>query len=1407
MNISALRSRTVAVTALVASIISGLGLVAVPSPASAAPLNIQAASPAVPSNAPTNLVANPGAGTASISWTRPTNSGGALITAFRVLYSTDATFATGVSAIEVLGSRTYVTLTGLQNSTTYYAKVAARTSAGVGAYSAPASVTTIAVPAALTGLAVSPNLQGLAVRWNTPAVPALATAKITGYRVDYSTSPTFATYSSTSAKVVTSATTAAKISGLQTNVTYYVRAAAINAAGTGSFTDTVSGTPIAVPDVPTNVAAVAAAAVSGKITVTWKAPTVTGGAPVNGFVIDYSTTPDFTPSTTGHSEIKSGTAVRKDITGLEPSTLYYVRVAAKNVTGSGGYSSNATVSTINMPSAPRSLVVTPTVRGLYLTWSAPASLAGRTVTNYVVTYSRNEDMSGAKAVVLGRTATNADLANLTVGATYYVRVATQASQGPGASARSTAVPVSSAVAPQIDQASGISNETMYLQWSPSPGAGINGGTGPDAVVGYRIQYSTDSTFSSISATVDTGANLGDYTASSLTPGTYYVRIAGLTSEGAGAWSDVSTVTVTGLATAPRDVVASVTSKTSAQVTWTAPANNGGLPITGYTVTVDPDSNATVLVTGTSAVITGLTTGHLNTFTVAAVTANGAGASFSSSATLIATAPATPAAPALSVAGLQSLTASWAAPADNGSPVSTYRVQYSTDSTFATSVQTVDVNATSYTITGLIAGQTVYVKVSASNALGFGATSVVSSAAPGTAPSAPTGVSASRNSNTSANVSWSAPASNGYAITSYTVTATPSVGAPVTQSSATTSATLTGLSAGSTYTFTVTATNALGESSQSVASAPLLLAAVPAAPANVTATVTGLTTATVAWTAPANNGSAITSYTVTASPSAGVTITYPADRTTTGATLTGLTTGTVYTFSVVATNAIGTGLSGTSTDTLVALVPSAPAGFAVTAANTGATLTWNSTASNGGSPITSYRISYATNAAFTTGVTTLDTGNDSTYAFVSGLTNGTTYYFRLAATNGVGTGAWAAAATGAPAAVTGVLDTSFATSGAMAVLTGPTIYGPDGKFYVARASQSAFQVARYNANGVIDNSYGTSGVASVTTNGGVGNATVNSLVIDKQGRLVVGGTCFYNSVNNNSKACVARYTTTGQVDTTFQTYGWKTVTLNGSVVSAAMSVGIQSSGRIVIAANDRLTTSGSVWASCLTRLNEDGSTDTTFATSGKYCGLLGKGNLTGSWTSSVTSMAVSSDDSIAVGSMLNGASTYGALSKFTADGVLDTTFSGDGSDTVAAGTFTSRIMVAFQSTGHIIVASAQGSTSTSTQIYIQRYKANGTYDTAFGTSGTLMPATTALASYADPFAMAVEKGTDKILFSQYEGGAQSVHRFTATTGAADATFGSGGAYTASATANGVAYIAIGPDGRYTLVGTSGMTRIK
>ncbi|MDA9293186.1 fibronectin type III domain-containing protein, partial [bacterium] len=184
------------------------------------------------------------------------------------------------------------------------------------------------------------------------------------------------------------------------------------------------------------------------------------------------------------------------------------------------------------------------------------------------------------------------------------------------------------------------------------------------------------------------------------------------------------------------------------------------------------------------------------------------------------------------------------------------------------------------------------------------------------PGAPTAVAATAG-DSEVVVSWTAPVfDGGSVISSYTVTSSPDNKTCTTTGALT--CTVTGLMNGRSYTFTVTATNTAEDSPASTASGAVTPVTVPGVPTAVSATA-GNGRATVVWTAPVSDGGLVISgYTVTSSPD---------NKTcawTTGelaCVVTGLTNATAYTFTVTATNSVGTGSASLKSSTVV------PAAFA------------------------------------------------------------------------------------------------------------------------------------------------------------------------------------------------------------------------------------------------------------------------------------------------------------------------------------------------------------------------------------------------------------------------------------------------------------------------------------------------
>lgn len=289
------------------------------------------------------------------------------------------------------------------------------------------------------------------------------------------------------------------------------------------------------------------------------------------------------------------------------------------------------------------------------------------------------------------------------------------------------------------------------------------------------------------------------------------------------------------------------------------------------------------------------------------------------------------------------------------------------------------------------------------------------------PGAPTGVTAVRGDQ-SATVSWTQASGS---VSGYVVEATPG---PASATTTGTSAAVLGLTNGTAYTFTVRALNGAGEGDPSAPSAPVTPAGVPSAPTLVAA-VPGLRSAAVSWAASSPNGSAILRYLVTASSGATATATAG-----TSATVTGLSNGAAVTFTVTATNDVGTSAPSAPSAAVTTFdVPGAPAGVTATAGIRTASVSWTAPAAHGSA------IAHYTVTASPGGATQSPTGTSASFA---GLENGTTYTFSVTASNAVGESAAAtASATTAALPAAPVVTASAGIRGAALSWTAPASSKP------------------------------------------------------------------------------------------------------------------------------------------------------------------------------------------------------------------------------------------------------------------------------------------------------------------------------------------------------------------------------
>jgi uncharacterized repeat protein (TIGR02543 family) len=794
---------------------------------------------------------------------------------------------------------------------------------------------------------------------------------------------------------VISPATSCVILGLTNGTAYTFSATAVNSIGTSSGTASSSITPAGKPDAPTGVNAVIG---NGSATVSFTAPTVTGGPAIASYTV--------TASPGGATCTVTAPATSCVVPGLTNGTAYTFAVTASNgLFTSSPSTSSSSVVPATVPGAPTSVTATGTSSGTAtIAFTAPTSNGGSAITGYTVTPS--PATVGASCTGSG---TSYTCTGLTDGVAYtFAVVAVNAVGNSTAGTNSTALTTQGAAsAPTtISATRGDGQATVTFS-----GATANGST----ITSYTVKAydSTGNEVSGATCTVTTANTGGSCIITGLTNGSSYTFKA-ITNSTANstAVSSVPSIATTEITPAkapdaPSGVsVVAGTGKIS--VSWEEPASNGAA-ITSYTVTSSPGGfTCTVSAPATTCdVSTGLVAGTNYTFQVTATSL--AGTSAASSASTSVAVNASPSAPinVTAIPSNASATVSWDPPVSiNGSAITGYTVTAYKGGVLVSGATCTTTTAETCAINGLTNGDEYTFKVTATNDVGTSVVSVASAAVtPSTVPNAPSAVTAVVG-DTQATISFTAPTNNGgAALTSYTVTSSPgdftcTVNAP------TTSCIVSGLSNGTAYTFTVKATNANGDSLASTASSSITPAKAPDAPTNVLV-VAGTEKITVSWTAPASNGSPITSYTVQAYDSSGTAVAGATCVATAPAVTcdvsTNLVAGNQYTFKVTATSTAGTSLaSDASTEIAVNAAPSPPINVAAVASSTSATVSWDAPINTNGSAITGYTVTAYTLGNVVSGTCTTDSA--TTTCSITSLANGVEYIFRAVATNGIGTSA-------------------------------------------------------------------------------------------------------------------------------------------------------------------------------------------------------------------------------------------------------------------------------------------------------------------------------------------------------------------------------------------------------------------
>ena len=198
------------------------------------------------------------------------------------------------------------------------------------------------------------------------------------------------------------------------------------------------------------------------------------------------------------------------------------------------------------------------------------------------------------------------------------------------------------------------------------------------------------------------------------------------------------------------------------------------------------------------------------------------------------------------------------------------------------------------------------------------------------------------------------------------------------------------------------------------------------------------------------------------------------------------------------------------------------------------------------------------------------------------------------------------------------------------------------------------------------------------------------------------------------------TSAGDLDLSFDSNGWNTISGSGLWFEAA-SVVVQSSGKVVVAG---ARMNGFQFDPMLARYNTDGSLDTSFGSDGT--GIVVEpwpdGETIMEWVNrsgAAVDVALLSDDRIVLTSSPSGDDEKHGIMLFTADGVLDTTFDGDGRRKIASGgpamdVWTTAVTVT--SDDNIMIVGTSPDSGWDYRMKVYRLNTDGSNDALFNNDG-------------------------------------------------------------------------------------------
>ncbi len=512
--------------------------------------------------------------------------------------------------------------------------------------------------------------------------------------------------------------------------------------------------------------------------------------------------------------LSGGTSIQvfeQDRSGLTPNTLYYYRGFATNALGTI-YSEDSTFTTLaNAPSI--SAATNIGSNSFTANWGVPSG--GNATFTYRLQYSSSATFSSDTTTVtnIASGTTNLVISGLAANTVYYYRVSIDNVTGNSGWSASQSV-TTLCNSPIVAAATNTNTTGFTANWQAPANQG-------NSTFTYQLEYSTQSNFSSGVTTI---SNIASNTLLQSISGlvantTYYYRVLAANTSGNSNYSSIQTITT--LANTPSISAATIIGTNGFTANWSAPS--GGTATFTYRLQYSTNaafSSDTTNVTGiasgtTSTVINGLIANTVYYYRVSIDNLTGnSGWSASQSVTTLCNNPIVAAATNTNTTGFA---ANWQAPANQGSAIFTYQLEYSTQSNFSSGITTISniaSNTLLQSISGLTANTLYYYRVRAVNASGNSSYSAIQSAVTVSLP--PTSLSVSNVSASGFRANWSAPAAQGSVAYTYTLqyatTADFSSGVQTVSNinAATFNHAVTGLSSYTAYYYRVLANNAGGD---------------------------------------------------------------------------------------------------------------------------------------------------------------------------------------------------------------------------------------------------------------------------------------------------------------------------------------------------------------------------------------------------------------------------------------------------------------------------------------------------------------------------------------------------------------------------------------------------------------------